>query len=126
VRAYAARGPRQLELPRPFTLSPGRPAQIADADIFIKDAAWLIGDLEPWGWLMLMIGLVQLAAVPSIVRGIAWGHWVGIASVLGNMAAQVAFLSDVAILAVLLLLLDAMVLHALLVTRGGLPQAMRW
>jgi hypothetical protein len=73
-----------------------------------------------------MIGLVQLAAVPSIMRGIAWGHWVGIASVLGNMAAQVAFLSDVAILAVLLLLLDAMVLHGLLVTRGGLPQAMRW
>ena len=99
---------------------------IAGADIFIKESAWLVGDLEPWGWLMLVIGLIQLAAVGSIIRGTGWGHWVGIASVLGNMAAQVAFLSDVPIVAILLLLLDVGVIHALLVTRGGMPQALKW
>lgn len=99
---------------------------IAGADIFIKESAWLVGDVEPWGWLMLIIGLIQLAAVPSILRGTGWGHWVGIASALGNMVAQMMFLSDSALVAILLLILDVMVIHALLVTRGGMPQAMKW
>jgi uncharacterized membrane protein len=66
---------------------------IAGSDIFITTAAWLVGDARPWGWLMLLIGLVQLAGAPAVWLGRRWGLWVAVASVCGHVAAQIMFFS---------------------------------
>ena len=92
---------------------------IAGSHIFITHAAWVIGDTRPWGWLMLIVALIQLSAPVSIWLGGRWGQWVGILSALSNVAAQIMFFSDVPAVAILLILIDIGVIHALIVYGGG-------
>ena len=47
-------------------------AVIADSDIFITTASWLVGDARPWGWLMLVVALIQLMAAPALLMGRLW------------------------------------------------------
>ena len=83
---------------------------IAGSTIFITKAAWLVGDANPWGGLMLVVSLVQLTAAGGIFVGKRWALWIGVVSVLANMAVQIMFISEAAAPAILLLGLDAMVL----------------
>src|SRR6266496_3863025 len=65
---------------------------IAGSKIFITHAAWLVGDARPWGWLMLIVALIQLSAPVSILLGGRWGQWVGILSAASNIVAQAMFI----------------------------------
>jgi hypothetical protein len=96
-------------------------AVVAGSDIFITEAAWLVGDAEPWGWLMLGVGIVQLAATPAILTGAEWGRWIGIVSAAANIASQIMFMSDLPGVAIVLLLVDLGVIHALVVYGGRPP-----
>ena len=89
---------------------------IAGSEIFITTASWLVGDARPWGWLMLAVGLVQLAAVPGVVLRRWWALWICLLSILGHMVAAAMFTADSTWLGIALLLFDLMVLGALLVT----------
>ena len=88
-------------------------AVIAGSDIFITTASWLVGDARPWGWLMLIVALIQFASVPAVALGRVWGYWVALLSVVAHIAAAVMFFSDEAVLAILLLLVDLSILGAL-------------
>ncbi|MGA9858942.1 MAG: hypothetical protein WBQ18_13850 [Solirubrobacteraceae bacterium] len=51
---------------------------------------YLLGTLNSWGWIALAIGILQLAAAVSLVRGHAFGRYFGI--VVGALAAIAALL----------------------------------
>ena len=57
---------------------------IAGSEIFITTAGWLVGDARPWGWLMLIIALVQLVAAGGIFAGRRWALWIAVLSVFGT------------------------------------------
>jgi hypothetical protein len=86
---------------------------IAGSEIFITTAGWLVGNSRPWGWLMLVVGLVQLAAAPAVWLGKPGAPWVALASTAWHIAAAVMFLQDSAGVATALLALDALVLASL-------------
>jgi hypothetical protein len=86
---------------------------IAGSDIFITTASWLVGDARPWGGLMLIVALIQLATVPAVLLGRMWGMWITLLSVAWHIAAAIMFLSDEAAIAIVLLLIDIGVLGAL-------------
>ena len=86
---------------------------IAGSEIFITTAGWLVGDARPWGWLMLIVALVQLVAAGGIVAGRRWALWIAVLSVFGHIAAAIMFLSDSTLLGILLLGLDVTVLGSL-------------
>ena len=86
---------------------------IAGSKIFITTAGWLVGDARPWGWLMLIVALLQLLAAGGILAGRRWALWVAVLSVLGHIAASIMFLSDSTLLGILLLGLDVTVLGSL-------------
>jgi hypothetical protein len=87
---------------------------IADSHIFITTASWLVGDTRPYGWLMLLVALVQLAAVPAVLSGRWWGFWVGLISVAAHVIVAIMFAQDYLGIAIALLLLDAAVFASLL------------
>ena len=86
---------------------------IADSEIFITTAGWLVGDARPWGWLMLIVGLIQLVAAGGILAGRRWALWIAVLSVLWHIAAAIMFLSDSVWVGILLIGLDLSVLGAL-------------
>ncbi len=55
-------------------------AAIDNADFFIEDQRFIFSDLATWGWIILIIGSVQLVAAMSIFAGNELGRWIGLVS----------------------------------------------
>jgi hypothetical protein len=53
-------------------------AAIDGANFFIEDERYILSDLNTWGWIVLVIGIVQLFAAFSIFAGGEFGRWIGI------------------------------------------------
>ena len=50
---------------------------IGDAKFFIADQKYIISSLHTWGWVTLILGVLQLAAGFSLFSGGGFGRWVG-------------------------------------------------
>jgi hypothetical protein len=55
-------------------------AAIDEAQFFIEDQRFIIEDLKTWGWIILIVGVIQLIAAFSIWAGGEFGRWIGIIS----------------------------------------------
>jgi hypothetical protein len=54
-------------------------AAIDDASFFTENARYLVfSDLNTWGWVILVVGVIQLIAAFSLFSGGGFGRWVGI------------------------------------------------
>lgn len=53
-------------------------AAIDKASFFVGDARYILGELSTWGWVTLIIGIVQLIAAASLFAGGGFGRWIGI------------------------------------------------
>jgi hypothetical protein len=55
-------------------------AAIDQARFFVENTRFIIEDLQTWGWIILIIGVLQLVAAFSIWAGGEFGRFIGIAS----------------------------------------------
>jgi len=62
-----------------------------DASIFVNDTRFILSDLNTLGWVLILLGLVQLTAGFSLMSGNAYGRVLGIAA--GSIGAIGALLS---------------------------------
>jgi hypothetical protein len=53
-------------------------AAIDKASFFIENERYIISDLSTWGWIILIIGVLQIFAAFSIWAGGGYGRWIGI------------------------------------------------
>lgn len=53
-------------------------AAIGDAQFFVNDQKYILSNLNTWGWVTLIIGVLQLVAAFSLFSGGGFGRWVGI------------------------------------------------
>jgi hypothetical protein len=53
-------------------------AAIGDSKFFIADQKYIISSLHTWGWVTLILGVVELVAGYSLFSGGGFGRWVGI------------------------------------------------
>jgi len=53
-------------------------AAIGNSSFFINDSRYILSNLNTWGWVTLILGVVQLLAAFSIWAGNQFGRWVGI------------------------------------------------
>ena len=49
-------------------------AGIGNSKFFVRNAQFIIGDLKTWGWVTLIIGLIQVLAAGSLWRGGIFGR----------------------------------------------------
>ena len=66
-------------------------AAIGDSSFFVNDARYILSNLSTWGWVTLLIGLIQVAAAGSLWNGNLFGRVLGIA--VASLSAIVALLS---------------------------------
>jgi hypothetical protein len=52
-------------------------AAIGDASFFVADQRYIISSLRTWGWVTLILGVLQLVAGFSLFSGGGFGRWVG-------------------------------------------------
>jgi hypothetical protein len=55
-------------------------AAIDNATFFFNDAKFIFSDLNTWGWIVLVLGVLQVFAAFSIWQGGSYGRWFGICS----------------------------------------------
>jgi hypothetical protein len=53
-------------------------AAIGDSTFFANGAAYIVSSLNTWGWVTLIIGVLELAAAGSLLAGGGFGRWMGI------------------------------------------------
>jgi hypothetical protein len=53
-------------------------AAIGNSDFFVDDANYVFSGLETWGWVTLVIGVLEFLAALSLWRGGLYGRIVGI------------------------------------------------
>ena len=53
---------------------------VSDSKFYVADAKYIISSLHTWGWITLIIGVLQLIAAFSLAGGGGFGRWIGIFS----------------------------------------------
>src|SRR5918996_5212399 len=66
-------------------------AAIGDSKFFTENATYIISGLNTWGWITLIIGVLELVAAFSLFSGGEFGRWFGI--FVGSLNAIAALLS---------------------------------
>jgi hypothetical protein len=94
-------------------------AAIDSANFFTSDARYIFSDLNTWGWIILVIGLMQLFAGFSIWRGNEYGRWIGVLTASLNALAQLFFIPAYPLWSLAIFILDILVIYGLVVYGGG-------
>ena len=66
-------------------------AAISNSKFFTQDTVYIVSSLNTWGWVTLIIGVVELIAGFSLFAGGSFGRWVGV--VAAALAAIAALMS---------------------------------
>ena len=86
--------------------------------LFQSSAAYVASDLHTLGWIVLIVGMLELAAAYSIFRGGEFGRWFGIlAAGVNAISALMSIRADPAF-GVGLFAIDVLIIYAL-ATHGG-------
>jgi hypothetical protein len=88
-------------------------AAIASSDFYAKDTQYVVGDLETYGWLMLLVGVVQFCASLGVLAFAQWARWVGVASAGANGIIQLLVMPAAPFLALGLFVVDVLVVYGL-------------
>lgn len=68
-------------------------AAIDKSTFFTQNAKFVVAELNTWGWILLVVGVVQLVAAFGIWSRRGWGRWIGIISASCNAIAQLFFIA---------------------------------
>jgi len=52
-------------------------AAISESHFFVGNAHYIVGSLNTWGWITLVLGILELIAGFSLWGGGSYGRWVG-------------------------------------------------
>jgi hypothetical protein len=93
-------------------------AAIDDSRFFVADRQFILSGLNTWGWVMLAVGVLQVAAALSIWRGGAFGRWFGITVAAGNAIATLLAIGAYPYWSLAIFAVDVLVIYGL-ATYGG-------
>jgi hypothetical protein len=94
-------------------------AAIANSHVFAASAHYVIGDLRAWGWVTLIIAILQLAAGAGVMAGNQLARWFAVA-LLGISAIEMMFfLGAYPFWALVIIAIDVVALYGLCGLAGG-------
>jgi hypothetical protein len=88
-------------------------AAIDNSSFFVNDSTFIFSNLNTWGWIVLIIGALQLAAAFSIWAGGSFGRWFGIAAATVNAIAALLSIPAYPFWALAIFAIDVLVIYGL-------------
>lgn len=88
-------------------------AAVGDSKFFAENVTLIASDLNTYGWLILVLGVIQLTAGASLFVGGGWGRFVGIVAAGLNAIAYLLTISAAPFWSLCLFLLSVVILYEL-------------
>jgi hypothetical protein len=88
-------------------------AAIARSHVFVPGARYAFGDLRTWGWITLILAVLQLLAGCGILLGNQLARWFGVAVLALNAIDQMFFIQAYPFWSLIIIAADVVALFAL-------------
>jgi hypothetical protein len=93
-------------------------AAISNSRFYAREVTYIISDLNTWGWVLLITGVIQFCAAIAIFAHMEWGRWIGILTASVNAIIQLIFIPAYPFGALAIFALDTLIIYGL-VAYGG-------
>jgi hypothetical protein len=88
-------------------------AAVANAHVFVAGAHYVWGDLRFWGWVTLIVGVLQLIAAGGVLTGNQLARWYGVFVVSLSAIAMMFFISAYPFWALVIIAVDIVAIYGL-------------
>ncbi|MGO9079231.1 MAG: hypothetical protein ACLQDY_09350 [Streptosporangiaceae bacterium] len=88
-------------------------AAIANSHVFTAHAHYVFGDLRTWGWITLILAILQLAAAGGVLAGNQLARWFAVAVVGLNAIDQMFFVQAYPFWSLMIIAVDIAALYGL-------------
>ena len=92
---------------------------IADSRVYVGEQTFVFSDLKTWGWIVLILGVLQLFASFGVVGGSEAATWFGIGVAGLNAIGQLMWLPAYPFWALTMFAVDILIIYALAVYGGS-------
>jgi hypothetical protein len=91
---------------------------IGDSRVYVGDEKFVFSDLNTWGWIILILGVLLLIAAYMVVKGSEFARWLGIGAAGLNAIGQLYFLPAFPLWSVAMFAVDILIIYGLAVYGG--------
>ena len=88
-------------------------AAIARSSVFIGNARYVFGDLRTWGWVALILGVLQALVSIGVLAGNQAARWTGVALIGLNSIGQMMFIPAYPFWSLMIIAVDIVALWGL-------------
>jgi hypothetical protein len=88
---------------------------LANSKVYAVNTTYVFSDLRTWGWIITILGVLQIVAAFAIMAGSQVGRWFGIAVAGVNAIGQLMFVPAAPFWALAMFTLDVLVVYGLAV-----------
>jgi hypothetical protein len=88
-------------------------AAIANSHVFIANAHYVVGDLRVWGWVVLILGTLQIIAAIAVLAGSQAARWFAVVVIGLNAIGQMFFIPAYPFWSLLIIAVDVVALWGL-------------
>jgi hypothetical protein len=92
---------------------------IADSRVYTNHAVLVFSSLSTWGWIVLILGILQLLAAGALAGGSELARWFGIGVAGLNAIGQLLFVPVYPWWAIAMFTLDVLIIYGLAVYAGA-------
>jgi hypothetical protein len=90
-------------------------AAVSNSTFFVNDAKFILSDLNTWGWILIVTGVVQGLTAIGVFMRTSGARWIGVAIAALNAIVQMFFISAYPFWSLSLFALDMLVIYGLVV-----------
>jgi len=92
---------------------------IASSRVYTDNSVVVFGNLNTWGWIVLILGIIQLIAAGALFGGSEFARWFGIGAAGLNAIGQLLFVPVYPWWALAMFTLDVLIIYGLAVYAGS-------
>ena len=89
-------------------------AAVSDSKFFVHDTKYIVSSLNTWGWVVLVIGALQLLTGFGVMVKNQAARWAGVVFAAANAIAQLMFIPAYPLWTLALFSLDILVMYGLI------------